>query len=428
MSPTVPLVSRRATVVCLVLAPLFEVVEGALSPLKGTSNRADLAGVAAHPGAMAASVVFGLVGTLLYVPALLGLASRTAARSRTLAVVGLGFSLAGMLGFGGARMIGAVQISAAHTLGVPQAARLFDHLGSNPFAVAAVVAVVLGTLLGYTMLAASAWRSGLSRVAAGCLFALPFVAFFADDNHWGNLVTHLLLAAALGWLGSGLDDEVLPPQRLLGVRPLMALLVAAPLLEVLEQLLSPLAGTSTRADLAAIAGHQGAFVASLAVGVVATGLYVPAFLGLTGRCVSVAPMVARVAGFVAAASMICFEGVRTVQAVQLQLVRDGIPLGSAATLVDGVTGNAAGAVMLVVFLGGSVVGMVSLGAALWKKGFPRAAVVAMVAFPFVDLLLPGSIGSIASHVLLLAALSWIAAALRRGTTVPTPSAEPVPAR
>ncbi len=425
MSPTVPMVSRRVTVACLVLAPLFEVVEGALSPLKGTSNRADLAGVAAHPGAMTASVVVGLVGTLLYVPAFLGLASRTAARSRRLALVGLVFSVVTMLGFGGARMIGAVQISAVQTLDLSAATRLFDHLYTNPIAVAAVVAMVLGTVLGYPLLAASAWRAGLPKVAAGWFVAFPFVAAVADDNHWGNLATHLLLAASLGVLGAALDDEVLPPQRLLGERMLVGLLVAAPALEVVEQLLSPLAGTTTSADLASISTQQSGFVASVSIGVVATALYVPAFLGLAARCLGAAPVAARIGGFVAVGSMICFEGVRMVQGVELQLVRDGGPHHGAVAAVDGITGNAAGLMMLVVFLGGSVVGMVALAIALWKRGLPRPAVVLMGAFPVLDLALPGHVGTIASHALLLVALTWVAVALRGQPSVGVPVREPI---
>jgi hypothetical protein len=231
---------------------------------------------------MAASVVAGLLGTLLYVPGFLGLASRTAARSRKLAVLGLSFSLVAMLGFGGARMIGAVQVSAAQTLGAGGAAHLFDRLQSNPITVAAVLALVLGTVLGYPLLAVSAWRAGLPKPAAGWLFALPFVALVADDNHWGNLVTHVLLALALGWLGTSLDDRVLPAQRLLGDRMLAAVLLAAPVLEVVEQLVSPIPGTSTQADLAGIAAHDGAFVLSVAIGMAATALYVPASSGSPG--------------------------------------------------------------------------------------------------------------------------------------------------
>ena len=422
MSHPRSLVSRRATVACLVLAPLLEVVEGALSPLTGQSNRADLAAVAQHQGAMEASVVVGLASTLLYVPGFVGLASRTAARSRRTASLGLGFSLAAILGFGGARMVGAVQVSADRVLGVAGATRLVDHLATNPLAVVALLALVLGGLLGYPLLAASAWRAGLPRPAAAWFFAFPFVALVADDNHWGNLVTHVLLAAALGWLGSALTDDVLPARRLLGDRALVVVLIAAPALEVLEQVLSPLSGTSTRADLSAIAAHDGAYVISVMIGVAATALYVAGFLGLAARCAGVAPVAARIGAFVSVASMICFAGVRTAQGVELQLARDHVAPRAAASVVDGIGANPAGAMILIVFLAGSVVGLVALAVAAWKRGLPRPAVLYLGAFPVVDLVLPGHLGTLASHGLLLVALASIALALREtpvsGAAVP----------
>lgn len=417
MIPTNTLVTRRMTLVCLALAPLLEAAAAVVSPLAGTSNAADLHAVAAHQGPMAASVVLGLAAILLYVPALLGLAARTASHSRRLATLGVAFSTTAMLGFGGVRMIGAVQVSAVTSgLDVRRAARLFDHLGSNPVALALVLAVVVGTLLGFPLLAASAWRAGLSRVASGWLFAFPFVAIVGDDR-WIDVATRLLLAVALLRLGLAVDDEVLPPHRLLSRRALGVVLVAAPVLEVVEQLLSPLASTSTRADLVAIGGRQGTFVASLLVGIVATALYVPAFLGLASRCVPSAPRASRMGGFVAMASMVCFEGVRAVQGIELQLVRDRIPAHAATAVVDGVTGNAAGVVVLVLFLGGSVVGLVALAVAGWKHGLPRTPLLVMAAFPVLDLALPGRAGTIASHAALLLALGWLAAELQRPVVV-----------
>ncbi len=64
-----------------------------------------------------------------------------------------------------------------------------------------------------------------------------------------------------------------------GLRATAVLLVLAPLGEVVEQLLSPLDGSSTGKDLAAIAAHQGRFEVSVLVGVLATVMYAPAFLG-----------------------------------------------------------------------------------------------------------------------------------------------------
>lgn len=208
---------------------------------------------------------------------------------------------------------------------------------------------------------------------------------------------------------------------LIPVRAAAVCLVAAPALEVLEQVLSPLTGRSTSADLAAIDQHQGAFVTSVLIGVAATALLVPAFAGLGSACVARTPRLARAGVAVSVLSMMGFFAVRMVQGIQLQLVKDGVDRHTASKVVDGVTGNPIGATILVAFLLGSLVGLVLLAVAAWRAGLPRPAAVALGAFPFADLALQGHVGTIAAHVLLLAATSWIAAALLRepvGTPAP----------
>jgi len=203
-----------------------------------------------------------------------------------------------------------------------------------------------------------------------------------------------------------------------------ALLVLAPTLEVVEQLLSPLTGASTRDDLEAVAGHQSVFALSVLVGMAATVLYIPAFVGLAARCVGRSPVAARVGAAIAVLSMAGFMGIRAIQAIELQTVRSGLPIGASADLIDGVSTNPIGATLLVMFLGGSVIGMVALGVACWRAGLPRPAVLLMACFPLVDLALPGHVGAVASHVVLLAGLAWIATSLTRGASRRAPNAVP----
>ncbi len=197
-------------------------------------------------------------------------------------------------------------------------------------------------------------------------------------------------------------------------RPVLvaACLVAAPLCEVVEAVLSPLSGTTTTADLEGIAAHQPTFVVSVLVGLVGTALYVPAFLGLLRRTAARSPRLSLVASVLVVASMLGFAGVRMGQAAELQAVREGLPTSQAAALVDHLSANPVGAVLLVMFLGGTVVGMLLLAAAVWRSGrFPRPAVVLLVLFPFVDLALAGHVGAVVSHLLLLVGLTWIAVRL-----------------
>ena len=211
---------------------------------------------------------------------------------------------------------------------------------------------------------------------------------------------------------------------LIPVRAAAVCLVVAPSLEVLEQILSPLTGGSTTADLAAIDQHQGIFVTSVLIGIAATALLVPALAGLGSACLDRSPRLARTGTAITVLSMMGFFAVRMAQGVQLQAVRNGLDRHTAAALVDDLSGNPVGGTILAAFLLGSVVGLVLLAVAAWRTGLPRPAAVALGAFPFADLALQGHTGTIAAHVLLLGATSWMAVALVRGPAIrPTDTEE-----
>ncbi len=212
---------------------------------------------------------------------------------------------------------------------------------------------------------------------------------------------------------------------LLTLPALRALLVVAPALGVTELVLSPLAGTTTRADLAHIVTHRGRFVTSVLIGVLATVLYIPALVGLAARVASAAPKTARTAASLVIVTFAGFMAVRAGQAFELQTVRThGLSLTTGAHLVDDTFAGPVGGLMLVMFLLGSILALAFLAVACGRAGLPRLAVLALGVFPVLDLLLPGRIGSIAAHLVLLAATTTLALALDRPAT--RTELEPVP--
>jgi hypothetical protein len=425
MSDVPQLISLRTTVACLVIAPSCEVAEALLSPLKGTSTGADLAAVHAHQGVFVASVLIGLLGTVLYLPAYLGLAARTASRSPRLAVAGGLLCGFGMVAFGGVRMVSALELQTVREPWGPAAAgRAIDALGSSPVMGAVLAAFLLGLAIGYPLLAVSCWRAGLPRAAATWWAVMPFVAFFVDDNHWGNLATHTLLLGSLVWIARALMTAGLPSRALLRTRTVAGAMVLAPLLEVVEQVVSPLTTTSTRADVVASTDHRAAFAVAVLVGTAATVLYVPALVGLAARCVPDSPVAARIGAAAAVVSMTGFMGVRAVQAFEPQAVGAGQTPTTTARLVDHLSANPIGGVVLVMFLGGSMVGLVALAVAAWRNGLPRPAVVLLGLFPFLDLAVPGRTGTLVTHLRLLLALTWLALSLARTDRSGSPASLP----
>jgi hypothetical protein len=208
------------------------------------------------------------------------------------------------------------------------------------------------------------------------------------------------------------------PTLLPGLRATAVLLVLAPLGEVVEGSLSPLDGSSTAKDLAAIAAHQGRFELSVVIGVVSTMLFAPAFLGLAQACLPTSPLLSRVAGWIALASMGGFMGVRMTQAVQLSGVREGIDRSQLAGTIDHAAANPIGGLILAVFLLGSLVGLILLAVISWRAGLPRVACVGVAVFQVLDFVSPTRPPY--AHMVLLLALGWIASVLWRGASVNTP--------
>ncbi|UUT34910.1 hypothetical protein [Microbacterium elymi] len=189
-------------------------------------------------------------------------------------------------------------------------------------------------------------------------------------------------------------------------------LIAAPLAEVVEAILSPLTGGSTGDDFAAIAAAPARFTAAVLIGLVGTILLFPALLGLAHRSSERSPRLALVAACAVVVSLVGFAAIRMAQAFELELATGG--QADAVAQFEGAVGNTIGATLTVMFLGGNVIGIILLVIALWRsRRAPIPAVVLFLLFPITDLLVPGHIGPIVSHLVLLAAMSWMAVGFLR---------------
>lgn len=192
-------------------------------------------------------------------------------------------------------------------------------------------------------------------------------------------------------------------------------LVIAPLTEVIEAILSPLTGGSTGDDFIAIAAAPARFTAAVLIGLVGTILLLPALLGLAHRSSARSPRLAFTAACAVVVSLMGFAGIRMAQAFELQLA--GGDTVHAAALFESAVGNTIGATLTVMFLAGNAIGVVLLVIALWRsRQVPIPAVLLFLLFPISDLLVPGHIGPIVSHLVLLAAMSWMAVSFFRAAS------------
>lgn len=220
-----------------------------------------------------------------------------------------------------------------------------------------------------------------------------------------------------------------PSARLLSPRAIAGFLVLAAACDLLESVISPLTDSTTAADVSAISAHQGRFVLSVLIGLVGTLAYLPGLLGLAAITVRRAPWASRIAAGLALVGLAGWVGIRLGQAVELQGIRDGLPRSTTAGLIDHLGGNPIGSPITLVFLVGTILGMIAFGVAVWRAGLPKPAAVLLVLFPFADTGLEGFGVSPYAHALPLVAFTWIAVRLVQGSSEPAglPAAEPTPA-
>lgn len=163
-------------------------------------------------------------------------------------------------------------------------------------------------------------------------------------------------------------------------------------------------------------------------------LYVPAFAGLAHSVAGRFPVLSLVGALVSVGSMVGFGGVRAVQGVQLGLVRSGIDRAEAVALLDGAGGNPVMAAFLLLFLGGTVVGLGVLVVALWRsRQVPRTPLVLVLVFLLFDIVgmplgavVDDRLLPVLAHTVLLVALGWLGLRTLRstGAVALTPVAPP----
>lgn len=204
-------------------------------------------------------------------------------------------------------------------------------------------------------------------------------------------------------------------KRLISTSTLAALLIAAPLCGAIEAALSPLTNSTTEADLGAISAHVTRFEVSAVIGLIGTFCLLPAVLGLMERTVQRAPWASRVAAVAAVVSIPAFVGMRMGSAIELQGLRNGLPNRTTADLLDNLEAspvNPIAAPIAVLFLLGTLVGLIAVGVAIWRAGLPKPAAVLVALFPVADAGLE-AVGTVYAHVILVVGLAWVATALLR---------------
>jgi hypothetical protein len=184
-----------------------------------------------------------------------------------------------------------------------------------------------------------------------------------------------------------------------------ALLVTGALLQVVEFLLeNPLNDSAARVDY--WAQHLTRIGLSESVGLLAVPFLIGSFAVMVALARVRSPRLAWTAGAFLTCAMVGLAAVHGAEMMAYGLVRTGNP-SAAVTALEGGNLGLPGVVLLVLFLGGAALGVVTMSVALWRSPLvPRLAPVFLLAFAVLDF----AVGSpVISHVVALAGgvvLAW----------------------
>jgi hypothetical protein len=204
---------RMACGLCLLVGPALLLAATIVDPSagEGGETRDYLAALADDPDMAQLSTALWIYGFALMAIGIIGVVHVIRGRGVTLANVGGAFALFGMIMFVALVTTTINEINQAEHLDLRTAERLSDDIEDYWAAYVVLVPALLGTLIGFILLAAAIIRSRLAHVAAAVLIILGILMVPAtEDSRIAGIVANLLLLAGWGLVGLkllGMKDE-----------------------------------------------------------------------------------------------------------------------------------------------------------------------------------------------------------------------------
>ena len=204
---------RMACGLCLLVGPLLLLGANILDPAAGNGDddREYLKALADDPDMAQLSTALWIYGFALMAIGIIGVIHVIRRRGVVLANIGGALALLGMIFFVALVTTTVNEIVTVENLGVDAAERLSDEIEDYWVAYTVLVPALLGTLIGFVLLAIAIVRSGLAHIAAGVLIIVGILAVAASDtSHAAAIVSNALLLGGWGLVGLrllGLSDE-----------------------------------------------------------------------------------------------------------------------------------------------------------------------------------------------------------------------------
>ena len=204
---------RTACGLCLLVGPLLLLLANVFDPSGGSGDddREYISALKDDPDMAQLSTALWIWGFALMAIGIIGVVHVIRRRGVVLANIGGALALLGMIFFVALVTTTVNEINQAEHLDLDTAVALSNDIEDYWVAFVVLVPALLGTLIGFILLAIAIIRSGLTHIAAGVLIIVGIVAVVVSDtSQVGSIVANALLLAGWGLVGLrllGMKDE-----------------------------------------------------------------------------------------------------------------------------------------------------------------------------------------------------------------------------
>jgi hypothetical protein len=191
--------------IALLIQPVAGLIEHVLDPKSGTVVADHITAIASNPDGRLASILVGLLATVLFIPIALGLAHLVRPGASRLGVVGGALALIGVVGYSAVHGADIALLEMVkQDVGQVRATQIVEGFEASAGGATVLAMFLGGMLLGTLLLAIALWRTrSAPRLAAALI--IVFLVVDAVGAIGGikavNLVAHSLLIVGSGWIG-----------------------------------------------------------------------------------------------------------------------------------------------------------------------------------------------------------------------------------
>ena len=193
---------RTAAGLALIIGPLLLLVGSAITTTGGDNTSEYLGKVADNRGGEEVSAVLSILGFALLIPGIIGALNLLRGRGVVLGHIGGTLSILGLACFPALIATSFVDVAATEPGAAPQVyVDIIERVEDQAGAIIIVAIALLGTLIGFILLAVALFRARTVPVWVGPLIILGLLVTFPSESRALMVIGNVLLLAGFGAIG-----------------------------------------------------------------------------------------------------------------------------------------------------------------------------------------------------------------------------------